>query len=128
MAKSYFAFKQREDREFIFELTDDKLIAHARRILSGQERREVHVMGKIKIGRKPYNPDWGYYLDPASVRFFHVAIEVCDAQMDHVQDHLDEAGGAFLPGYYWCPWDSTVNREVTAAGEADLNAAAGASV
>jgi hypothetical protein len=42
-----------------------------------------------------------------------MAIEVCDANMMYVEDHLDEAGGAFLPGNHWCPWDSRVTREVT---------------
>ncbi|WPB77176.1 hypothetical protein KYC5002_50385 [Archangium violaceum] len=44
--------------------------------------------------------------------FFDVAIEVCDADMGFVQEHLDEAGGAFLPGFLWCPWNSRLKREV----------------
>ncbi|MCU1608937.1 MAG: calmodulin, partial [Pseudonocardiales bacterium] len=44
---AYFMFMQDPDQEFIFELTDQKLIGHARRILSGEERRLVHVMGRI---------------------------------------------------------------------------------
>jgi hypothetical protein len=48
------------------------------------------------------------------VRFFEVAIEVCDATMPYVEDHLDEVGGAFLPGGYWCPWTSRLTREVPA--------------
>ncbi|GII04902.1 BP74-related protein [Planobispora takensis] len=108
----YFAFMQREDQEFVFELTDEEKIAHARRILSGEEKQEVHVMGQIRPGAKSYNPGWDYHVLPDSVRFFQMAIEVCDANMQYVEDHLDEAGGAFLPGYYWCPWDSTLTREV----------------
>ena len=109
---AHFAFRQRNDREFIFRLTDEDLIAHARRIVSGKEECEVHVMGRIVKRPAPYNPDWSYHLDPSTIRFFQVAIEVCDADMSYVEDHLDEACGPFLPGCVWCPWSSRVVREV----------------
>jgi hypothetical protein len=109
---AYFAFKQEQNREFIFEVSDEELIAHARRIVSGEEKREVHVMGRIVKRPAPYNPGWSYHLDPRSINFFMVAIEVCDANMEYVEDHLDEACGPFLPGCYWCPWNSEVVREV----------------
>jgi len=109
-----FAFMQRPDQEFIFEITDEAKIAQARRIISGEEKLEVHVMGRIVKTRKDYNPKWSYHLDPATIAFFTVAIEVCDADMHYVEDHLDEACGAFLPGCMWCPWNSRVIREVSA--------------
>lgn len=108
----YFAFMQQPGQEFIFELTDEEKIAHARRILSGEETSEVHVVGRIRKTTKPYNPKWSYHLDPDTISFFAVAIEVCDANMQYVEDHLDEACGAFLPGCHWCPWDSRLVREV----------------
>jgi len=109
-----FAFTQASSpgREFIIELTDDKTIAHARRILSGEENNEVHVHGRIIKRTASYNPGFSFHLDPATIRFFAMAIEVCDANMTYVEDHLDEAGGAFLPGNHWCPWDSRLTREV----------------
>ncbi|MGH6745831.1 hypothetical protein [Novosphingobium sp.] len=109
---AYFAFMQRSDQEFIFELTDEDKIAHARRILSGEEQEKVHVTGRIRKRTAPYNPKWSYHLEPATIDFFAVAIEVCDADMRYVEDHLDEACGAFLPGCHWCPWDSRLVREV----------------
>lgn len=109
----YFAFEQGGDQEFVFELTDQSLIDHARRVLSGEEQDEVHVHGRIRTGRKPYNPHWSYHLAPETIRFFQMAIEVCDADMGYVEDHLDEVGGAFLPGAHWCPWNSRLVREVT---------------
>ncbi|WP_433227073.1 hypothetical protein [Microtetraspora malaysiensis] len=39
-------------------------------------------------------------------------LRVCDATIPYVEDHLDEAGGAFLPGLVWCPWSSRLVREV----------------
>jgi hypothetical protein len=111
----YFAFKDRydsPDREFIFELTDQKKIDHALKVLSGEERDRIHVMGRIVKRPQPYNPGWSYHLDPNTIEFFQVAIEVCDATMTYTEDHLDEAGGAFLPGSHWCPWGSEIAREV----------------
>ena len=108
----YFAFQQQPGQEFIFELTAPTLIDKALKILSGEEKNEVHVMGKIIKSSKPYNPEWDYHLDPNSISFFQMAIEVCDANMRYVNDHLDEVCGAFLPGCHWCPWDSRLTREV----------------
>nr|WP_244923979.1 calmodulin [Enhygromyxa salina] len=104
---------QRPDQEFIFQLTDPKKIQEARDILAGKERERVHVMGRVQKSKAPYNPAWSYHLDPATISFFSMAIEVCDADMGYVEDHLDEAGGAFLPGCHWCPWNSKLVREVT---------------
>ncbi|MCK8503815.1 calmodulin [Myxococcus fulvus] len=109
-----FAFTQPSSPgvEFIIELTDENTIAHARRILSGEEKNRVHVHGRIMKRPQPYNPRFSFHLDPSTIQFFEVAIEVCDANMTYVEDHLDEAGGAFLPGGHWCPWDSRLAREV----------------
>ncbi|MBJ6765947.1 calmodulin [Myxococcaceae bacterium JPH2] len=114
MATARFAFTQPSSRgqEFIIELNDENTINHARRILSGEEKNEVHVHGRIIKRTQPYNPKFSFHLDPATIRFFSMAIEVCDADMVYVEDHLDEAGGAFLPGGHWCPWSSTLAREV----------------
>jgi hypothetical protein len=110
----YFAMTQPSSPgvEFIFELTDENRIAEARKIISGEETNRIHVHGRIIKRRQPYNPRFNYYLDPQTIDFFDQAIEVCDADMTYVEDHLDEAGGAFLPGSHWCPWSSKVSREV----------------
>ncbi|RKG93851.1 BP74-related protein [Corallococcus terminator] len=98
--------------EFVIELTDESTISHARRILAGEEKNEVHVHGRIIKRTAPYNPKFSFHIDPSTIRFFAMAIEVCDANMMYVEDHLDEAGGAFLPGSHWCPWDSKLTREL----------------
>lgn len=113
---AYFAFMQEPQREeFVFELTDQAKIEEARKILSGQITDSVHVMGRIKKSRQDYNPNFSYHLDPSTITFFSMAIEVCDASMSYVEDHLDEACGAFLPGCFWCPWSSRLVREIEAA-------------
>ena len=109
-----FAFEQPSSPgiEFIIELKDEAKIKHARNILSGEEQSEVHVHGRIIKRTADYNPRFSFHLDPSTINFFQMAIEVCDANMVYVEDHLDEACGAFLPGCHWCPWDSRLVREV----------------
>ncbi|KAN0030186.1 hypothetical protein ACTA71_009947 [Dictyostelium dimigraforme] len=110
--EAYFAFTTYRQREFVFKLTDSKLIDHARKIISKEEKKEVHVMGRIIKKREGYNPNYDYHLDPNNISFFENAIEVCDATTQYVDDHLDEACGAFLPGCIFCPWVSELTKEI----------------
>jgi hypothetical protein len=96
---------------FIFKLTDPAKIQEARDILSGQPPNH-HVMGTIMKAPADYNPPWSYQLDPASITFFSSAIEVCDATIQYVEEHLAQVGGSFLPGSIWCPWGSRLIAEV----------------
>ena len=112
--KAYFIFDIPHHPEtFVFELTDPKRIQEARDILSGKQTGKTHVAGIIVKSPAPYNPDWSYHLNPESISFFEMAIEVCDADIRYVEDHLDEACGHFLPGCRWCPWGSRLLREVS---------------
>ena len=110
--EAYFQFDYPPAPEtFIFKLADPTKIQEARDMLGGLKPTR-HVMGVIVKQPASYNPPWSYHLDPASVTFFESAIEVCDATIRYVEDHLDEACGAFLPGCTWCPWGSRLLAEV----------------
>jgi hypothetical protein len=112
-AEAYFQFDYPPNpATFIFRLTDPDKIQEARDILSGQ-RPSRHVMGTIVKVPVSYNPPWSYHLDPSSITFFDFAIEVCDAAIQQVELHLDEACGSFLPGCRWCPWGSRLIAEVS---------------
>jgi hypothetical protein len=100
--------------KMVFRLTDPERIQQARDILSGKEKDRIHVMGRIVKRQAPYEPRWSFHIDPDTVTFFEMAIEVCDAGIRYTNDNLDEAGGAFLPGLFWCPWGSRLLREVPA--------------
>ncbi|WP_433571253.1 calmodulin [Streptomyces sp. CA-251247] len=102
----------RHSKEFIFELTDDKLIKHARALLAGTASHEGHVGGRIVHKKADYNPAFSFHLDPSTIYFFDTEIEVRDAEPEYVEDHIDDAGGAFLPGKQWAPWASRIIREI----------------
>ncbi len=99
---------------FVIALTDPARIAEARAIVSGAEQAQVHVMGLVVNGTVPYNAPWHFYLHPASISFFEMAIGTCDAATTYLEEHLAEVGGAFLPGRRWCPWSSRVVAEIAA--------------
>jgi hypothetical protein len=104
-------------KEFIFELTDSAKIAEARTILSNPKSLKVHVQGTVIPSTAPYNPGWSFHLDPASIGFFEMQIEVCDANVTYVEEHLDEIGGSFLPRSFWCPWSSRLVREISTTAQ-----------
>jgi hypothetical protein len=109
---AYFLMTDITREHFVVKLTDPAQIEHARALVSGETTDEPHLFGRIVKSQASYNPRWSYHLNPDTVRFFDVAIEVCDSTIPYTEDHLDEAGGAFLPGLVWCPWTSRLVREV----------------
>jgi hypothetical protein len=115
--EAYFEFDYPPAPEtFVFKLTDSAKIQEAKNILSGKQTDKVHVMGKIIKRPAPYNSKWNFHLDPATIQFFEVSIEVCDAGIAYTDDYLDEACGVFLPDCIWCPWGSRLLREVSPSG------------
>jgi hypothetical protein len=99
---AYFELTDGSHRTFVVKLTDPGEIGHARELLRGETVERPHVFGLIAKRPAGYNRPWNYHLEPDTVRFFDQAIELCDAAIPYVEEHLGEAGGAFLPGLDWC--------------------------
>jgi uncharacterized protein (TIGR03437 family) len=97
---------------FVIKLTDPAKIQKARDIISGKVTNGRHVGGLIVKQPVCYNAPWNYHLDPQSIEFFDNAVEVCDGAMGYIETHLDEVGGALLPGNGWCSWGSRLVREI----------------
>ena len=110
---AFFVFDYPPHKDtFAFELRDPEKIEEARRIIAGAPDNGTHVGGLIVKQPAPFNRPWSYHLAPESIYFFEWAMEVCDAGIKYVDDHLDEVGGSFLPGNRWCPWGSRLLDEV----------------
>ena len=114
---AYFLFEQKSPKgqteQFTFKLTDPSRIAEARKILANKTDLRRSVEGTIVKQKAAYNPRWSFYQDPPTIAFFETAIEVCDANVTYVEEHLDEVGGSALPRSFWCPWSSRLTAEVT---------------
>lgn len=111
--EAYFVFSDPPRPEtFVIKLTDPAKIKWARDILMGLEKEPHQVGGIIVKSPACYNVPWSFHLDPQSIVFFGVAVEVCDASIQSVEDGLADVGGAFLPGKAWCPWGSRLLREI----------------
>ncbi|TXS44536.1 BP74-related protein [Streptomyces sp. OR43] len=114
VAPAYFEMTDITRSTFVVKLVEEREINHARALVNGETTERPHVVGRIVKRQADYNPRWSFHFDPQSVGFFDYAIEICDATVPYVEDHLDEAGGPFLPGGVFCPWTSTLVREVPA--------------
>lgn len=111
--EAYFVFDSPPRKDlFVIKLTDPAKIQKARDIISGKVTSGRHVGGLIVKEPVCYNAPWGYHLDPQSIEFFDNAVEVCDGAMGYIESHLDEVGGALLPGNRWCSWGSRLVREI----------------
>lgn len=99
------------DSNFFILLEDPAKIQEARRQIS--ERAGLHITGIIVKQTACWNPDWSYHFDPATIDFFENSMEVCDAAFWYVEENLEDAGGAFLPGLRFCPWGSSIVEEVS---------------
>ena len=110
--EAYFKFdKPPGPATFIFKLIDPAKIKKARDILSGVETTTTQVMGYIVEGKMPYNPPYNYYLNPDSISFFQLAMELCDEGVfpEYPRDFCEQ----FPVGQCtWCPWRSRLLEEV----------------
>ncbi len=86
---AYFEFEDVNQDRFVIKLVERRKIAHARAILRGEEVEGQSVGGTIVKRTARYNPEWSYHLKPRSIEFFDFAIEVCDASIIYVEEHLD---------------------------------------
>ncbi len=128
-ADAYFVIDIPPRRDlFVIRLTDPAKIQHARELLRNPQAGRRQVIGRIVKQPVEYNRPWSFHLDSQSIDFFDSAVEVCDGSIAYVESHLDEAGGAFLPGNTWCPWASRLVREIPApVGGNDVTSVSAAS-
>ncbi|QNT91863.1 hypothetical protein HEP81_01534 [Streptomyces griseofuscus] len=113
-APAYFVMTDITREQFVIKLTESGDIKHARELVHGETTDRPHVITRIVKRPAAYNPRWSFHANPDTIQLFDNAFEVCDATIPYVEDHLDEAGGPFLPGLLWCDWTSRIIREIPA--------------
>lgn len=97
-------------KTFVIELLNQARIDEARKIISGKLGKGV--IGTVVTKSASYNSPWSWHLDPGTISFFEMAAEVCDCNVQYLEEHLGEIGGPFLPNNTWCPWSSRLVQEI----------------
>jgi hypothetical protein len=95
------------DEEYRILLTDPQDIDNARRLLAGEEAPSI-PNGVIVRGEPGVNVGYSWHIDPASVDFADMTMELCDGVPSFVEDGT-------LEGDRFCPWDARV-VDITPAG------------
>lgn len=85
-------------------LRDSSVIAQARALVGAGTRRIV--LGTLARGNGGFNTPWNWHLDPDTVRFPDLAIELCDGCPSDVEMN----GGNWGNGTF-CPWTSEIIAE-----------------
>ena len=88
------------DETYKIELATPELIDHAQRLLAGEEIAKI-PNGTIVRDDPSVNAPWSWHIDPATLEFADMTIEVCDGLPSFVED------GSLTSDTY-CPWSAEV--------------------
>ena len=88
------------DEEYRIELATPALIDHAQRLLAGEDVATI-PNGKIVRDDPSVNGPWSWHIDPATIEFADLTMEVCDGLPSDVEDGT-------LTSDFYCPWAAEV--------------------
>lgn len=92
---------QVEQEEYRVLLTDPADIAIARQLLAGEEAPRIPNGLIVRGSDGGVNTGYSWYIDPRSVEFAEVTMEVCDGLPSYVED-------GSLTGDRYCPWSAVI--------------------
>lgn len=82
------------------ELVTPELVEHAEALLAGEDLAAI-PLGTVVRGASGVNAPWSWHIDPTTLEFAHVTIEVCDGLPSYVEDGT-------VTSDQFCPWSATV--------------------
>lgn len=88
------------DEEYKIELATPELVEHAEALLAGEDVASI-PLGRVVRDDPGPNAPWSWHIDPATLEFAEVTIEVCDGLPSSVED-----GTVTSPDY--CPWSAEI--------------------
>lgn len=86
--------------QFRIELATPELVEHAKGLLAGESLAAI-PNGVVVRGDSSVNAPWSWHIDPATLEFANVTIEVCDGIPQHVEDEI-------VSSDRFCPWSARV--------------------
>lgn len=93
-------FQVAGDETYKIELATPELIAHAERLLAGDQIAAI-PLGTVVRDDPDVNEPWSWHIDPSTLEFADVTIEVCDGLPSHVEDGI-------VTSDQYCPWSAKV--------------------
>ena len=93
-------FEVAGDETFKVELITPELVDHAERLLAGEEIAAI-PLGNVVRDDPGVNAPWSWHIDPATLEFAEMTIEVCDGLPSFVED-------ATITSDQYCPWSAEV--------------------
>ena len=88
------------DEQYKIELATPELVEHAEALLAGEEVAAI-PLGTVVRDDPGVNAPWSWHIDPATLQFADVTVEVCDGLPSYVED-----GTVTSPDY--CPWSAKI--------------------
>jgi len=82
------------------ELATPELVAHAEALLAGEPVAAI-PLGRVVRDDPGPNAPWSWHIDPATLEFADMTIEVCDGLPSYVEEEIVTS-----PDY--CPWSAKV--------------------
>ena len=82
------------------ELATPELVAHAEALLAGEDVASI-PLGRVVRDDPGPNAPWSWHIDPATLEFADVTIEVCDGLPSYVEEEIVTS-----PDY--CPWSAEI--------------------
>ena len=105
------------DQHFVLRLVKPADIALARARIKGTARQGI-VSGKLVDGDGGFNRDdagkrkWSWHLDPESIQFPQLAMEVCDGRPSDVEGNKEHWINDIKR---YCPWGAKIEAELPGA-------------
>lgn len=93
-------FQVAGDETYKIELATPELIEHARQLLDGQDVAAIPLGTVVRDDAGPNEP-WSWHIDPATLEFADITIEVCDGLPSYVEDGT-------VTSEQYCPWSAQV--------------------
>lgn len=82
------------------ELITPELLKHAEGLLDGEQIAAI-PLGTVVRDAPEVNEPWSWHIDPATLEFADMTIEVCDGLPSHVEDNT-------ITSDQFCPWSAKV--------------------
>jgi hypothetical protein len=88
------------DEQYKIELATPELVAHAEALLAGEAVASIPNGVVVRDDPGP-NAPWSWHIDPATLEFADMTIEVCDGLPSYVEDGT-------VTSDQFCPWSAEI--------------------